>query len=120
MNFNSFLLVGVGGAIGSMLRYAVALININNLFPYHTLIVNVIGSFLIGIFLGLLSKNTITNDGWKLLATGLCGGFTTFSAFSLEGFELLQQKRYETFLLYFLLTIIFGLAATWLGYTLTK
>ncbi len=120
MNFITFLLVGAGGAIGSILRYSVALLPVNKIFPYHTFIVNIAGSFLIGILLGLLLKNTITNDGWKFLATGVCGGFTTFSAFSLEGFELLQQQRYLVFLLYFLLSIIIGLAATWFGYTLTK
>jgi CrcB protein len=120
MNFVSFLLVGAGGAIGSMLRYGVALFPVNKLFPYHTFIVNIIGSFLIGALLGLLLKNSITNEGWKFLATGVCGGFTTFSAFSLEGFELLQQQRYGIFLLYFSLSIIFGLSATLLGYTLAK
>lgn len=120
MNFISFLLVGTGGAVGSMLRYGIALLPVNKFFPYHTFIVNIIGSFFIGIFMGLLLKNSITNDGWKFLATGVCGGFTTFSAFSLEGFELLQQQRYTIFLLYFLLSIIMGLAATWLGYTFVK
>lgn len=120
MNFVSFLLVGTGGALGSMLRYGVALFPVNKLFPYHTFIVNIIGSFLIGALMGLLLKNSITNDGWKFLATGVCGGFTTFSALSLEGVELLQQQRYGIFLLYFLLSILVGLAATFLGYTLTK
>ncbi len=120
MNFVSFILVGAGGALGSMLRYGVALFPVNKLFPYHTFIVNIIGSFLIGALLGLLLKNSITNEGWKFLATGVCGGFTTFSAFSLEGFELLQQQRYSVFLLYFLLSIIVGLSATLLGYTLAK
>lgn len=120
MNFMSFLLVGAGGAIGSMLRYGVAFVPVNKLFPYHTFIVNILGSFLIGIFLGLLLKNSITNEGWKFLATGICGGFTTFSAFSLEGFELLQQQRYTIFFLYFFLSIIIGLAAVLLGYTITK
>ena len=120
MNFITFLLVGAGGAIGSMLRYGVALMPVNKLFPYHTFIVNIVGSFIIGTLLGLLLKGSLTNDGWKFLASGVCGGFTTFSAFSLEGFELLQQQRYSVFLLYFLLSLILGLSATWFGYTLTK
>lgn len=120
MNGVSFLLVGVGGAIGSMLRYAVALFTGNKLFPYHTFIVNSIGSFLIGCLLGFLLKNTISNDSWKFLATGFCGGFTTFSALSLEGFEMLQQQRYLIFLAYFFISITIGLSATLLGYTLTK
>ena len=120
MNPMSFLLVGAGGAIGSMLRYGVALIPATKFFPYHTFIVNVVGSFVIGALLGLLLKNNITNETWKFLATGVCGGFTTFSALSLEGVELLQQQRYGIFLLYFFLSIIIGLAATFGGYTLTK
>ena len=120
MNFVSFLLVGAGGAFGSMLRYGVALFPFNKFFPYHTFLVNIIGSFFIGALMGLLLKNAITNDSWKFLATGVCGGFTTFSAFSLEGFEMLQQQRYLVFLVYFLLSILFGLAATLLGYTLAK
>lgn len=120
MNFNSFLLVGIGGAIGSMLRYAVSLIITNKFFPYTTLLVNILGSLLIGIFLGLLLKNSISNYGWRFWATGICGGFTTFSALSLEGVELLQQQRYLIFALYFTLSIILGLAAAFGGYSLTK
>lgn len=120
MNFMSFLLVGAGGAIGSMLRYGVALFPVNKLFPYPTFIVNILGSFIIGCLLGLLLKNSITTYGWKFLATGICGGFTTFSALSLEGFELLQQQRYIIFFLYYFLSIVIGLAAVLLGYTLTK
>lgn len=120
MNAVSFLLVGAGGAVGSMLRYAVALFAVNKLIPYHTFIVNIIGSLLIGALSGWLLKNSITNDGWKFLATGICGGFTTFSALSLEGFEMLQQQRYIIFIAYFLLTIIAGLGATLIGFNLTK
>lgn len=54
------------------------------------------------------------------MATGICGGFTTFSALSLEGLELLQQQRYLLFFLYFLVSIILGLAAVYFGYTLSK
>lgn len=120
MNFNSFLLVGAGGALGSMLRYALALIITNKYFPYSTFIVNILGSFLIGILLGLFLKNSISNYGWKFFATGLCGGFTTFSAFSLDAIELLQQQRFFIFFLYFFITIAFGLAATYLGFTFSK
>lgn len=120
MNFMSFILVGTGGAIGSMMRYGISLIPATKFFPYHTFIVNIIGSFIIGALLGLLLKNSISNETWKFLATGVCGGFTTFSAFSLEGVELLQQQRYGIFLLYFLLSIVIGLAVTFGGYTLTK
>lgn len=120
MNVISFLLVGAGGAIGSMLRYWVAIITVNKYFPLHTFIVNIVGSFCIGALMGLLLKNSISNDGWKFMATGICGGFTTFSALSLEGVELLQQQKYGLFLLYFSGSIVIGLSATLLGYILTK
>lgn len=120
MNMISFLLVGAGGALGSMMRYGVSLIPATKYFPYHTFIVNIAGSFVIGVLMGLLLKNSIGNETWKFLATGVCGGFTTFSALSLEGIELLQQQRYGIFILYFALSIVLGLAATFGGYTLSK
>ncbi len=120
MNFVSFLLVGAGGALGSMLRYGFAFVPVNKNFPYHTFTANIIGSFFIGFLFGFFLKNNLTNESWKFLAIGVCGGFTTFSAFSLEGFQLIQQQRYIIFLLYFLLSIVMGLAATLLGYALTK
>lgn len=120
MNVTAFILVGAGGAIGSMLRYGVSLAPVNYPFPFHTFIVNVVGSFCIGLLMALLLKNHISNNDWKFLATGLCGGFTTFSALSLEGFELLQQQRYTVFILYLFFSIATGLAATLLGYTLAK
>ncbi len=117
---NNFLLVGAGGAIGSMLRYAVSVIIGTRIFPLATLTVNVAGSLLIGILLGLSMKSNITEHGWKFLAVGICGGFTTFSAFSLEGFKLLQQQRYSIFLLYTGISIVAGIFATYAGYILSK
>jgi CrcB protein len=120
MEVNNFLLVGAGGAIGSMLRYGMALATGNRMFPYATFAVNIAGCFIIGVLLGLTMKNSLSNYGWKFLATGLCGGFTTFSAMSLEAFELLQQQRYLIFILYILLSITIGLAATYSGYVIAK
>ena len=120
MNLNSLLLVGAGGALGSMLRFALAMIPLNKNFPYVTFAINITGSFIIGLLFGLLVKNNISNYWWKFLAPGFCGGFTTFSAFSLEGMQLLQQQRYFSFGLYFLLSIAAGVFAAYLGYTLTK
>ena len=120
MNLNSFLLVGAGGAIGSMLRFAISLITTDKLFPYTTFIVNILGSLVIGVLFGLIMKNNLSNNGWRFMATGLCGGFTTFSALSLEGLELIQAQRYYIFLLYFLLSVTVGIGAAFLGYTFTK
>ncbi len=120
MVITNFLLVAAGGAIGSMLRYATSIIVGSRLFPYATLTVNIIGSLVIGIILGLSQKNNISDYGWKFLAVGVCGGFTTFSAFSLEGLKLLQQQRYFIFLLYIVVSIVAGLLATFTGYTFSK
>lgn len=120
MEMNNFLLVGAGGAVGSMLRYAISLLIGIRLFPFATLTVNIAGSLLMGILLGLSIKNNIADYGWKFLAVGICGGFTTFSALSLESFKLLQQQRYTVFLVYIVASIATGIFSTYAGYLLSK
>lgn len=113
----NFLLVGLGGGIGSMLRYAVSLWPGSARFPYHTLFVNILGSFAIGLVMALGAKMVTAEHDWKLfLATGICGGFTTFSAFSMENIHLLQNGRYVTAMVYILISIAAGLTACWAGY----
>ncbi|MEP7255045.1 MAG: fluoride efflux transporter CrcB [Ferruginibacter sp.] len=115
----NLLLVGLGGGIGSMLRYGTALLINTKLFPYATLTVNIIGSFIIGIVFALTVKEEVLSQQWKLfLATGICGGFTTFSAFSLENLGLLQSGKYGMAITYISLSIILGIIATFLGYQL--
>jgi len=115
----NLLLVGLGGSIGSMVRYAVSLLTNSKLFPYATLSVNIIGSFIIGIVFALSIKEAGLSNNWRLfLATGICGGFTTFSAFSLENMGLLQSGRFGIALTYIILSIVLGIAATFLGYLL--
>ena len=119
----NFLLVGLGGMIGSVLRYTASLIarNSGGGFPYATFTVNIIGSFLIGYVTGLALRENQLSWDWKLfLATGICGGFTTFSALSLEGVALLQEQRYGTFATYFIVSIGLGLIAAWSGLLLGK
>ncbi len=113
----NFILVGLGGSIGSMLRYAVyILLNTKHIFG-ATLLINIIGSLLIGIITGLSMRNELFDANYKLfLAVGICGGFTTFSAFSVENLQLLQHGKYLTMLLYSTSSIILGIFATWLGY----
>ena len=113
----NFLLVGLGGGIGSMLRYAAALLITSKNFIYSTLAVNIIGSFIIGLVLGLSTKNEFFLNNWKLfLATGICGGFTTFSSFSAENIELLQTGKYTMALTYIVLSVVSGIVAAWLGF----
>jgi len=113
------LLVGLGGGIGSMLRYGSSLLFSARHFPYSTLAVNIIGSFIIGLVLALSVKNDAFDTSWKLfLATGICGGFTTFSAFSMENLQLLQAGKYTIALCYTLISIGLGIAAAWAGFKL--
>jgi CrcB protein len=117
----NILLVGLGGAAGSMLRYAFAVWFKHASFPLATFLVNIIGSFIIGAVFAYALRNEHFATNWRLfLAAGICGGFTTFSAFSLESLALLQQQRMGMFCLYVLGSILLGLAATWLGYTVIK
>ena len=116
----NILLAGLGGAIGTMMRFGVyALFRTTN-FPFATLLINIAGSLVIGLVIGLALKDIHFDNNWKVfLATGLCGGFTTFSAFSLENFQMLQQGKYFLAVTYILSSIIAGILATWVGYKLT-
>lgn len=115
----NLLLIGLGGAVGSMLRYAGNLLISTKQFPYATLSVNIIGSFIIGIVFALSIRDEAFSNNWKLfLATGICGGFTTFSAFSLENMGLLQSGKYSMAFIYIALSILLGIGATFFGYFL--
>lgn len=117
----NILLVGLGGGIGSMLRYAATLLLTAKSFPYTTLSVNTIGSFIIGLVLALCMKDENFANNWKLfLATGICGGFTTFSAFTHENMQLLQNGKTGIAFLYIALSVVLGIAATFAGYQLFK
>lgn len=120
MIYKNILLVGVGGMAGCILRYLTTLLVKQNMFPYATWIVNIVGSLAIGMIMGLAAKQDHF-DNWRLfLATGICGGFTTFSAFAWENFQLLQQQRYGIFALYTISSFTLGILAAAAGYWLTK
>lgn len=115
----NFLLVGLGGGLGSMLRYGTSLLLNSKLFPWATLAVNIAGSFIIGIVFALSIRQEPLPHNWKLfLAAGICGGFTTFSAFSLENMGLLQSGKYGMAIAYSIASIVFGIAAAFIGYQL--
>ena len=112
-----FFLVGLGGALGSMFRYACNIFIVQKNFPFTTLLVNVFGSFIIGIVLAFCLKNELFANNWKLfLATGICGGFTTFSTFSVENLQLIENQKWALLCLYVLSSIVLGIAAVFLGF----
>ena len=119
-----FLIVGLGGAIGSMLRYAVQKIfqaQSPAAFPTGTLLVNIADCFLIGILWGMVRRSLTWNEEMKLLLmTGFCGGFTTFSAFTLEGIGLLKENKTTLFFIYLTASVLGGLLATFIGIRIVK
>lgn len=120
----NILLIGLGGGIGSMARYLSQrwlALNYVSSFPWGTFAVNIIGCFLIGLFWGLSFKSFDTNESWKLfLMTGLCGGFTTFSAFTLEGVGLVKEQKLGLFFSYVAASVLLGLLATYIGMKVTR
>ncbi len=116
----NFLLVAAGGGLGAMLRYGISHLIQQNNFPTATFLINITGSFFIGIIMALSIKTSGNiSEQWKLLlTTGICGGFTTFSAFSYENLQLLQSGKYNTVLLYSLCSVILGIVAAWFGFKL--
>ena len=118
----NFLLIFVGGGIGSALRYYVSLLikYESSVFPYSTLVVNIIGSFIIGILFSLISKGSLHQNFNLLFAVGFCGGFTTFSTFSKESILMLLQHQWNTFFIYAFLSFVGCLIATYIGYLLAK
>lgn len=116
-----FLLIAVGGAIGSIARYLITTYFAKFFpFPFGTFIINISGCLLIGIFYGLSERFNFTFEWRIFLTTGLCGGFTTFSAFAYENIKLLQTEQYFTFSLYSITSILLSLLAVWGGLSLTK
>ncbi|MDC1119863.1 fluoride efflux transporter CrcB [Gammaproteobacteria bacterium] len=121
---NTFVAVAVGGALGAVSRYSfglVALALIGNRFPWATLGVNVVGSFLIGLAAVLIGDRIVDGELWRpLIIVGFLGAFTTFSAFSLDTLLLLQQGNYNTALAYMLGSVALCLGGTVSGMQLAK
>ncbi|RGC52805.1 fluoride efflux transporter CrcB [Absiella sp. AM29-15] len=90
----AFLYVGLGGAIGAMARYGFSMISMKAAIPINTLLINLLGSILIGFIAQLALSSHISPQLVLLIKTGICGGFTTFSTFSLETFQLIEKKAW--------------------------
>lgn len=117
------LYVGLGGAIGAVCRY-LSVIYISRLagplFPYGTLAVNALGSFLIGICAGLIIKEHLSQDMRMFLVVGILGGFTTFSSFSFEVVSLIERGQAFSAFGYVAASLILGIGFAFLGLTLTR
>jgi len=118
------LFIGLGGFIGSILRYLVSKLNLSVHFlsiPVGTLTVNIVGSLVIGFIAGIAMKSEIISPDLRLfLMVGICGGFTTFSSFSLENMMLMQNGQYFTALIYTLSSVFFSMLAVYMGYMISN
>ena len=115
--FWNFMAVALGGAIGSCLRYSVSLgySGTQSMYPLHTLSVNIIGSFAIGLLYAYISSYSVPTAMKMFLFVGLLGGFTTFSSFSLETVSMLRNGYIGAAALYSLGSLILGIAAAFGG-----
>lgn len=116
------LVVGIGGFIGSIFRYLFSKLTIiQGSFPFNTLLINIIGSLAIGIIAALALKNLDLDEKTVLfLKVGICGGFTTFSTFALDSFELINKGDYLGSFLYILLSIVLSIVCIYLGFYVIK
>ena len=108
------LFVGIGGFLGSVMRYVIGLLPIkpDNGFPIKTLFINVLGAFMIGLIIALTAKNKSLHPNIVLmLKVGVCGGFTTFSTFAYETSDLLQSGNILVAAMYVLFSVILGILA---------
>ena len=119
----NLLLVFVGGGFGSVLRFIIGkyLNSPATGIPYGTFAANILGSLLIGVILGLAAKNdTLSANQTLFIATGFCGGFTTFSTFAYENHVFLKAGDFTSFAIYTIASFVIGFLAVFLGIFLVK
>lgn len=121
---NQLLLIFIGGGLGSLTRFLLSKFiqeNIDKSFPFGTLGVNVLASIVLGIFVGMVEIKSLTSPNYKaLIAIGFCGGFSTFSTFSNDTLQLIQNNRMLEAFMNILLNVTLCILATFGGITLAK
>jgi fluoride exporter len=122
--FKILMIVGTGSFAGGVMRYLAGLYMqrlTQSVYPYGTLSVNIIGCLLIGLFYGIAEKGNLLTPEWRIfLTTGLCGGFTTFSTFSHDALNLMNDRGIYTALVYVGISIFIGILFTFLGILITR
>ena len=119
----NFLLVLVGGAVGSVARYGVGRLTLSAFgpnYPWGTLAVNLIGGFLMGVLVGTLARTSGSENTRLLLGVGVLGGFTTFSAFSLDAVSMIEGGQWGAAIVYALASVIGSVVALFAGLYLIR
>ncbi|BBM46359.1 fluoride efflux transporter CrcB [Leptotrichia trevisanii] len=110
-----FLMVGIGGGIGAILRYLISAVPLKVSFPVQTFVTNVLGAILIGVVVEVVVGREIS-ENWNLfLKVGICGGFTTFSTFSLETYNLIEKGNTGIALGYAVLSVVLSVVGVFIG-----
>ena len=111
----AFAAVGLGGALGAMGRYGISLLPLKSAFPFLTLLTNVLGALVIGFVVGVTVEGTASPNTVLFWKTGVCGGFTTFSTFSLETLRLFEGGQTASGLLYAGASVVLCVAGVYAG-----
>ena len=119
MDLYKLIVVGLGGLVGSVARYsAIKTIDekLNSIFPYGTLTVNILGSFILGFVYALAVRKMGLTENWRIfIGAGFCGGFTTFSTFAWESVNLFEHKNLGVLSAYITISLMLGFLAIVLG-----
>jgi CrcB protein len=119
-----YILVFIGGGLGSTLRHTINMVSarlLGTAFPYHTFIINITGSIVMGLIAGYLALRGGASQPWRLfLMTGILGGYTTFSAFSLDAALLYEKGEIGLALLYVVGSVVLSIAGLFAGLALVR
>ena len=115
-----FLIIGLGGGIGAILRYLISAVPLKVSFPVQTFVTNVLGAILIGIVVEVVAGKQVSQN-WSLFwRVGICGGFTTFSTFSLETYNLIEKGNTGIALGYAILSVVLSVIGVFAGRGIVK
>jgi len=118
-----FVVIGLGGAIGTVFRYIISGLDYkfsNGVFPFSTMVVNVSGSLIIGLLWGIVDRFALSPNMRMFIFIGILGGYTTFSTFSLETFNLMRDGEYHIALINIIVSVILSVGAVFLGYFISR